>query len=236
VVVEYQQGELQGYEVREYLLDKWQRTCAYCGKTALPLEVEHILPKSRGGSNRVDNLTLSCRQCNVKKGNQTAAEFGFPEIRQKAQQALKAAPFMNVVRNYLVEALHCQHTYGYITKHDRIKLGLPKSHVNDAFVIAGGTTQRRRKPLQVKQVRRNNRSIQTNRKGHKPSIRRQRYSLQPHDLVRYEGKLYVVKGVFNYGRWVRTVPTHANGKSKPLNKAIKKVELVKYGKGLNYSY
>ena len=28
--VEYQQGELAGYEVREYLLEKWDRRCAYC--------------------------------------------------------------------------------------------------------------------------------------------------------------------------------------------------------------
>jgi hypothetical protein len=34
---EYQQGTLFGYEVREYLLEKWQRQCTYCGKSALPL-------------------------------------------------------------------------------------------------------------------------------------------------------------------------------------------------------
>ncbi|MFX0091187.1 MAG: hypothetical protein ACFFBD_05435 [Candidatus Hodarchaeota archaeon] len=98
---------------------------------------------------------------------------------------------MNLVRTQLVEELECKTTYGYITKHDRIKLGLDKSHVNDAYVIAGGTTQTRCRVLQVKQIRRNNRSIQTNRKGFKPSIRRKRYSLQPQDLVRYEGELYV---------------------------------------------
>jgi 5-methylcytosine-specific restriction endonuclease McrA len=53
--VEYQQGELAGYEVREYLLEKWGRTCAYCGAENTPLEIEHIIPKSRGGSNRVSN-------------------------------------------------------------------------------------------------------------------------------------------------------------------------------------
>jgi len=49
--VEYQQGELAGYEVREYLLEKFNRKCCYCGKTDIPLEIEHITPKSRGGSN-----------------------------------------------------------------------------------------------------------------------------------------------------------------------------------------
>ncbi len=50
--VEYQQGELAGYEVREYLLEKWGRTCVYCGAKDTPLEIEHIQPKSKGGSNR----------------------------------------------------------------------------------------------------------------------------------------------------------------------------------------
>ena len=55
--VEYQQGELQGYEVREYLLEKFGRKCVYCGAENVPLQVEHIRPKTRGGSNRVSNLT-----------------------------------------------------------------------------------------------------------------------------------------------------------------------------------
>jgi hypothetical protein len=67
--VEYQQGELQGYEVREYLLAKWNRTCAYCDAQDVPLEIEHIQSKSKGGSNRVTNLTLACRPCNQRKGN-----------------------------------------------------------------------------------------------------------------------------------------------------------------------
>ncbi len=83
--VEYQQGELQGYEVREYLLDKWDRKCTYCGAINVPLEVEHIVPKSRGGSNRVSNLTLACNDCNRDKGNKTAAEFGFPQVQPQVK-------------------------------------------------------------------------------------------------------------------------------------------------------
>jgi 5-methylcytosine-specific restriction endonuclease McrA len=69
--VEYQQGELAGYEVRQYLLEKWGRRCAYCDKENVPLEVEHIVLKSRGGTDRVSNLTLSCRSCNLEKGNRS---------------------------------------------------------------------------------------------------------------------------------------------------------------------
>jgi 5-methylcytosine-specific restriction endonuclease McrA len=73
--VDYQQGSLSGYEVREYLLDKWQRKCAYCGKQDVPLQVEHIQPRAAGGSNRVSNLTLACEPCNTRKGAKPVEQF-----------------------------------------------------------------------------------------------------------------------------------------------------------------
>jgi 5-methylcytosine-specific restriction endonuclease McrA len=230
--VAYQQGELQGYEVKEYLLDKWGRKWTYCGKTTVPVEVEHIVPKSRGGTDRVSNLTLSCRNCNLKKGDKTAEEFGYPTIQQQAKQPLKAPAYLNNIRWKIVERLKAEHTYGYVTKYQRNKLGLEKSHVNDAFVIAGGTNQKRCQPYEVIQVRRNNRSLQTNRKGFKPSIRRQRYQLQPHDVVSYNGKPYKVKGVFNYGSWVRL----GDSNGTVVNISIKQVKLLKYGKGLVFRF
>jgi hypothetical protein len=230
--IEYQQGKLQGYEVREYLLEKWNRKCAYCGKKNIPLQIEHIIPRSRGGSDRVSNLTISCHDCNKKKGNQTAEEFGYPKLQRQAKKSLKATAFMNNVRKQIVDILKCSSTYGYITKHDRINMGLEKSHSNDAFVIAiaGGSNQiskDRVVPYVVKQVRRNNRSVQTNRKGYKPSIRRQRYKLQPNDLVRYNNKPEIVKGVHCYGSRV----VLDNQKSV----GIGNVELISYGKGLCYT-
>jgi 5-methylcytosine-specific restriction endonuclease McrA len=158
--IEYQQGELQGYEVREYLLEKFRRKCVYCGKKDIPLEIEHIIPKSRGGSDRVSNLTIACSECNQGKGNQTAEEFGHPQIHAKAEKSLKATAFMNIVRSRIVGILGCDQTYGHITKHDRIEFDLEKSHVNDAFVIAGGNDQERANHICTgKQVRRQNRSL-----------------------------------------------------------------------------
>lgn len=158
--IEYQQGELKGYEVREYLLEKWGRKCGYCGKTDVPLEVEHIVPKSRGGSDRVSNLIISCHECNQKKGNLTAEEFGYPQVQKQAKETLRAAAFMNNIRWKLVNLLNCNWTYASVTKYRRTKLGLDKSHINDAFIIAGGTTQERSVViLKSKQVRRQNRQL-----------------------------------------------------------------------------
>jgi 5-methylcytosine-specific restriction endonuclease McrA len=85
--VEYQQGTLPGYEVREYLLEKWGRECAYCADTDTPLQIEHIDPKANGGSNRISNLTLACRPCNQEKGRQPLADFFASSKRLKNHQA-----------------------------------------------------------------------------------------------------------------------------------------------------
>ena len=142
--LEYQQGELQGYLLREYVLEKWQRKCAYCGAGAIPLEIEHIVPKSRGGSNRASNLALACHACNQRKGQQTAAEFGFPQVQAKARLPLKDAAHVSSLKSQVVRDLQAifgesqvRVTYGYETKYKRFQvLKLPKSHTNDAVAIA----------------------------------------------------------------------------------------------------
>ncbi len=133
----YQQGTLFGYQVREYLLTKWQRACAYCGAKEIALQVEHIVPKARGGSDRVDNLTLACEPCNQRKGNKTAAEFGFPQIQTQARLPLRDAAHVSALKTALLTQLRQQFgeervqvRYGYQTKYHRIQiLNLPKSHV-----------------------------------------------------------------------------------------------------------
>lgn len=140
----YQQGALFGYHVREYLLQKWQRKCAYCQVGNVPLQIEHIVPKSRGGSDRASNLTLACGPCNRKKGTQTAAECGFPQVQAQAKIPLKDAAHVSSLKTRVVEELQVLlgseqvHTmFGYQTKYQRIQvLGLPKSHTNDAVAIA----------------------------------------------------------------------------------------------------
>ena len=144
--VEYQQGALVGYELREYLLEKWQRRCAYCGKTTLPLQIEHMVPRSRHGSNRASNLCLSCGPCNQKKGNLTAAEFGFPHLQALAQQPLRDAAAVNATRWAVCHRLKScglplEIGSGGLTKFNRMQRGLPKTHWLDAACVGASTPE-----------------------------------------------------------------------------------------------
>jgi len=138
--VEYQQGELLGYEVREYLLEKWGRKCAYCKTANVPLQIEHIVPKIRGGTNRVSNLTLACESCNQAKGNLTAAEFGHPGIQSQARMPLKDAAAVNATRWALFNQLKglglpVEMGSGGRTKFNRVRQGYPKAHWIDAACV-----------------------------------------------------------------------------------------------------
>jgi 5-methylcytosine-specific restriction endonuclease McrA len=143
--VEYQQGELAGYEVREYLLEKWQHTCAYCGKKDVPLQVEHIHPKANGGSNRVSNLTLACQPCNQRKRSRPIDEFlkDQPEILRKikaqAKAPLKDAAAVNAARWALVHRFKVEMPVttgsGGRTKFNRTRQGYAKDHWIDAACV-----------------------------------------------------------------------------------------------------
>lgn len=138
--VEYQQGTLFGYEAREYLLEKWGRRCVYCSAEDVPLEVEHIVPKFRGGSNRVSNLTLACRTCNRTKGSLTAEEFGHPDVQKHALKPLRDAAAVNSARYAVgdilkVHGLSVTCWSGGRTKYNRTAQGYPKAHWIDAACV-----------------------------------------------------------------------------------------------------
>jgi 5-methylcytosine-specific restriction endonuclease McrA len=160
--VEYQRGELAGYDVREYLLEKFGRKCAYCGAAQArqvpllrqeaentPLQVEHVQPKANGGSNRVSNLTLACHTCNQRKGTRSIEDFlaKKPEvlkrIKSQLKTSLKDAAAVNATRWRLFETLK---TYslplttgsGAQTKFNRSQQGYGKAHWIDAACVGEG--------------------------------------------------------------------------------------------------
>jgi len=149
--VEYQRGTLAGYELGEYLLAKWDRTCAYCdasgtGPSSVPLEKDHIVARSRGGSDRVSNLTLACRPCNQKKGAQDVREFlakdpaRLKRVLAHAKAPLRDAAAVNSTRWALFQRLQAtglpvETGSGGRTKWNRMRLGIPKTHALDAACV-----------------------------------------------------------------------------------------------------
>ncbi|AKB76326.1 Paclitaxel/taxanoid biosynthesis susceptibility protein TS1 [Methanosarcina lacustris Z-7289] len=162
---QYQEGEQKGYEnLRAYILHRDNYRCQNpdCkNKQAQPeLHVHHIQYRINGGPDRPDNLITLCSKCHTPKNHK-----GFLLTWKQKVRGFKDATFMNTVKWKLVEILKENHavdvTYGYLTKEKRQAMELEKTHANDAFCIANGMNQVRHNPYEIRQIRRNNRSLST---------------------------------------------------------------------------
>jgi len=151
--VEYQQGTLTGYEVREYVLFKWNHQCAYCDGRSVPLELDHVHPRSKHGSNRVSNLVAACTSCNQRKGNQDVREFLHDDPARLARMLahmkapLRDVAAVNATRWMLYERLKAlglpvECGSGGLTKFNRVTRGLPKTHWCDAACVGKRTPER----------------------------------------------------------------------------------------------
>ena len=63
---------------RRNLLQRDHHTCQYCGARDQPLSIDHVVPRSRGGTDTWENVTTACLSCNVRKGNRTPKEAAMP--------------------------------------------------------------------------------------------------------------------------------------------------------------
>lgn len=160
---QYQQGTLAGTEVREYLLIRHSHTCQYCGGASGDpvLEIEHMKPKSRGGSNSIRNLTIACHTCNQRKGSLTPEEW-LAGLRSKAEKTKLDETRINGIKNVIssretgrsnrycawvnitrrrIESFLSERfgdvecSSGGRTKYNRTNLGYPKDHQYDAVCI-----------------------------------------------------------------------------------------------------
>lgn len=150
---EYQQGTLFGYEIREYLLEKWNRQCAYCGVKDIPLQIEHILCRAKGGSDSITNLTLSCEKCNQKKGTKDIRDFlkkdfaRLEKILKQVKQPLADAAAVNTTRFALLNTLKStglpvETGSGGLTKFNRTQQRLEKTHWIDSACVGQSTPEK----------------------------------------------------------------------------------------------
>lgn len=162
---QYQQGEQMGfYNLREYILHRDNHQCQNpnCkNKDKNPiLELHHIIFRSNGGTDAPNNLITLCNKCHTSPNHKNGKLLDLWQTTKPKIRGFKDATFMSMVRWRLVNYIDCLHTYGYITKHSRIKHQFEKTHYNDAFCIATGDNQTRIEPIIFEQVRRNNRSLE----------------------------------------------------------------------------
>ncbi|CAG0994668.1 hypothetical protein METP1_02494 [Methanosarcinales archaeon] len=184
--IKYQNGvQKDSWNTREYVLYRDNHTCQHCkGKSRNPiLQVHHIVSRQIGGD-APDNLLTLCETCHDKVSK------GKLILDVKIPTGFKPETFMSIVRWKLVNLLRgagniVNHTYGYITKFNRIALGLEKSHSIDAFVIAGGTMQERNSiSFLIKQVRKCNRKLFKGDRSHiKNTATRIIHGFQRYDKV-----------------------------------------------------
>ncbi|MES5821752.1 RNA-guided endonuclease IscB [Streptomyces sp. RG80] len=143
---EYAQGTLAGTTARDYLRARWDNGCAYCDAIGVSLNIEHVRPRSRGGSDRIANLVPACVPCNTAKGAKSVAAYladrpdRLAQILRQIKAPLRDAAAMNSTRWLLTEALADLgipvHTLpGQTTKENRSAMGLAKTHTLDALSV-----------------------------------------------------------------------------------------------------
>ena len=145
--VQYQEGNLLRWQLRSYVFHRDRRKCAYCSSTRKDrYELDHIVPKTHGGADRVSNLVVACRECNAEKSNTSVAIFladkpaRLAAIRRIQRSPLSGAAHLNVILPELLRRLEATgfsvsaHD-SYTTSYTRRRLGLSKTHANDALCL-----------------------------------------------------------------------------------------------------
>lgn len=197
----YQKGTNYGFEnTKAMVLNRDNYTCQYCkGKHKdSKLEVHHIVFRSKHGSDEESNLITLCHTCHKALHSGKISL----KLEGKVKGNLKYATQMNSIRKQLSriypEAIE---TFGYITKANRLKLGVDKEHFYDACVIAThGNKFSVRCNLYKKKCVSDGDFQQT--KGVRSEQRIPTCKIQgfrKFDKVRYFGKEYFIKGRLSTG-------------------------------------
>ena len=178
---EYQHGTMYGYDedVKAYVLERDGYECQVCHKKNVPLVVHHLVYRSKGGTNRPDNLITVCKDCHTAENHEQGGILWRWMIQHKKVKQYKAPTFMSILRKVtFAEYPEAEITYGSITKPKRKELNLPKTHYNDAIAITGieNIKFNPKEYFYLKQFRKKKRSLHeaTIRKGRKEPNRTQK--------------------------------------------------------------
>ena len=194
---EYQQGSLFGYQnMKAFLFAREKGKCQLCGKEAEgKMVLHHLKHRNETGTNKPSHMALLHENCH-KELHKKGLKIKFQN------KEYKESTFMNIIKWRFKNDLDCRLTFGYKTFCNRRELKLEKTHYNDAFCIENNNDIQQSVPIFFKQKRLINRSCQLNRNGYKPSIRKETYKIQPHDLIWINGKVNNVSGMMNLGKTV----------------------------------
>ena len=136
---DYAKGELYQQEnFKQATRTRDGYKCQCCGNSGCRLEIHHLIPRSRGGSDKLANLITLCSDCHHLAHSSEEQLLAFQKkFGKKARGALRYATQMNVLRHMLQrEYPNAELTYGFITKEMRRVFRLEKSHMVDACCIA----------------------------------------------------------------------------------------------------
>ena len=190
----YQKGTNYGFaNSREHALFRDKYTCQCCGAKHTRLEVHHIIYRSKGGKDDLDNLITLCEDCHKKVH---AGEITINKKRKKLPN-FNAATTMSILRSMLLKAYpEAIETLGYITKENRLKLGLEKSHFIDACLIASGGDKfiLSEEYFAKKHISRGDYQLCKGARGETKITMGKIYGFRKFDKVMYFGKEYFIKG------------------------------------------
>ena len=217
---DYQHGDAYGYyDVRYLVFARDEYTCQCCRKKDRILHTHHIVYRSHGGTDRADNLITVCSECHTAENHKKGGILYEWMIKKKKVKQYKEPRFMNTLRKRTYERYpEAYITYGSVTSPARKKLGLSKSHSNDAVAISGISEIREmpKSEFYIRQFRKKKRSLHeaVPRKGRKiPNILQKRnskntkeaYGFHLGDRVVFMGKTGWITGFTGKAAYVKEI-------------------------------
>ena len=125
------------YNKRYYVFNRDGFTCQCCKKRSDRLKLHHIVYRSKGGTDSVNNLITVCETCHSPENHREGGILYNWMLKRKSVKQYKDATFMNIVRCRTIKRYpNAVITYGYETEPYRRELGIDKTHYNDAISIS----------------------------------------------------------------------------------------------------